>query len=112
MTLYAALSTTTITGIGTNMTESGSGSYARVAITNDKTKWSSASSGSLTNLAAITFPESSGSWGTVTYIALTDSSAVGVGNVWYYQNLPVSKVVQAQTTVEFSASALKISLTN
>ena len=111
-TMYMALSTTTVTGSGTNLTEPASGSYARVAITNDKTEFSSASSGSLTNLNAITFPESSGSWGTITYVALTDASGVGLGNVWYYEALPVSKVVQDNTTVEFSASALSISMTN
>jgi hypothetical protein len=66
-------------------------------------------SGSLVNLSALTFPESSGSWGVITTIALMDASTSG--SVWFYTDLGTPKTVQSNTVVSFSASAIVISQT-
>jgi hypothetical protein len=108
-TWYVGLSTVTVTATG-SYTEPVSGSYARVAVTNNKTNFSTSTGSTLTNLVAITFPESSGSWGTATDVMFLDASTAG--NLWYYQALPIPKVIQSETTVSFSASAINITIAN
>lgn len=108
-TWYITLSTVTVTASG-SYTEPTSGSYARVAVTNNKTNFSTASGSTITNLVAITFPESSGSWGTITDIAFLDASASG--NLWYFQPLPYPKAVESDTTVSFSASSINVYISN
>jgi hypothetical protein len=56
-TVYMALSTTTPTDAGGNVTEPSGNGYARVAIGNNSTNWNAASGGTVTNKTAITFPE-------------------------------------------------------
>jgi len=105
---FMGLSTTTISVTGSNATEPSGAAYARVEISNDKTNWTYASSGCLLNSASIVFTESSGSWGTVTHVALWDASTSG--SIWFYEALPSSKVVQANTIVSFSASSVAMTL--
>jgi len=109
-TLYVGLSTTTIGIAGTGATEPSGGAYARVAITNNKTNFGTASNGALTNSNAITFTESTASWGTITYVFIAD--ALTGGNIWFFEALPAPKTVQTATTVLFSASSLTLSMTN
>jgi hypothetical protein len=109
-TYYVGLSTTVISNSGTGATEPSGGAYARVAVTNNKTNFSTASSGALSNATAVTFTESSASWGTITYIFLAD--ALTGGNIWYFEALPSSKIVQSQTTVLFSVGAITFAQTN
>jgi hypothetical protein len=116
-TYYMGLSTTTsaassIAISGSLMTEPSSGSYARIAISNDKTSFSVASTGSLVSIVDMTFAESSGSWGTITNVGLWDNATTGSGNLWFFQQLPTSKVIQANTIVTFSASSIYFSITN
>jgi hypothetical protein len=109
-TLYMGLSTTTISNSGTGATEPVGNGYARVAITNSKTNFSVASSGVVTNATAISFPESTASWGTITYIAFWTASSGG--SIWFFEALPTSKTVQSNTTVYFPIGALTLSQTN
>lgn len=109
-TLYIGLSTTPVNFDGTGGTEPVGNAYARVAVTNDKTSWSTAAIGVLTNLISFTFPESTGSWGTVTYVVVYDASTAG--NVLFYEALPVSRAVPTATTVLFVASAFTVQMNN
>ena len=109
-TYYVLLSTATIANDGTGAVEPSGGAYARVAVTNNKTNFATASSNSLTNATAITFTESTTSWGTITYIGLAD--ALSGGNIWWFEALPTPKTVQSATTVTFSVGALTVSMTN
>ena len=109
-TFYFCLSTSTINIDGTGMTEPSGGSYARVALTNNKTNWGTASNGSLTNLVAITFPESSASWGTVTYVAIAD--AASGGNIWFYDVLSPARTVASATTVLFAIGSITVQFNN
>ena len=113
-TMYMGLSTTTIANDGTGATEpSTSGTaYARVAIVNNKTNWATASAASLTNATAITFTESTASWGTITYVFLAASATVGTADIWYFEALSVPKTVQTATTVQFAIGAVTVSMTN
>ena len=108
-TWYVGLSSTTI-GVSGSCTEP-TGTYARVAVTNNKTNFTNGSSGSLINSLAITFPDSgSVAWGTETDIALWDAPTGG--SVWFYDPLTVSKIVQANTVVSFVSGAITITLNN
>ena len=106
---FLGLSTTTINAGGSTATEPVGAGYARVEIVNDKTSWTYSSSGCLLNSTSLSFVESSGSWGTVVQTFLAD--AITSGSVWFYQALPSSKVVQANTVVTFTASSIAQSLT-
>ncbi len=109
-TLYFGISTTTPSADGTGVTEPASGAYARVAVTNsDKTNWTVAASGSLSNATAITWPESTASWGTGTYIVLYD--ALTSGNLWFYDVLTPSRAIAINTTVYLAAGGCVISMT-
>lgn len=111
-TLYVGLSTTTIGADGTGCTEPTTGAYARVGVANNKTTFSVASSGTLTNSIAVTFPESTASWGTITYVFLAAAGTTGVNDIWYFEALPTPKAVASQTTVSFAAGAITVSMTN
>ena len=112
-TMYLGLSTTNINSDGTGITEPlAANGYARVAIVNDKTQWGNASLGTLLNIASFTFPQSSSSWGTITYIFLSDSSTIGGGNLLFYDTLNPSRTVSSLTTVLFAASSFQILMNN
>lgn len=106
---FLGLSTTTISAGGSTATEPVGASYSRVEIANDKSNWTYASSGCLLNSVSLSFVQSSGSWGTVTYYGLWD--ALTSGSLWFYQALPTPKIVQSETVVTLSACSVAISLT-
>lgn len=111
-TVYLALATGDPgeAATGASMSEvADSGSYARTAIT-----FAAASSRAVAQNAIVTFPQASGSWGTVTHYAITDSGTHGAGNVLAYGAFtssfaPVSgntpSVASGQVTVTISASS-------
>jgi len=107
---YVGLSTTTVLIDGTGETEPVGGAYARVGIANDKDTFSAASSGSLVNDIDIEFAESTDAWGTITYVFLAD--AISGGNIYFFEELPASKIVQDDTIVKFAASAMTFSMNN
>lgn len=106
--LYLGLSTTPIARDGSGITEpSASTGYSRVAIQNTKTSFTNAVNGELSNSIDISFPESTGSWGTITYIFLSDA-ATG-GNIRYYEALSSPRQVQPNSTIMFRQQTLKFS---
>lgn len=109
-TVYVALCTTTPTdsSTGSTIVEPSGGSYARVAVTNNATNFPASSGGSKSNGTAITFTTASGSWGTVTAVALVDASSAG--NVMAWGALTASKTVDSGDTVSFAIGALVITL--
>ncbi len=108
---YLGLSTTTINQEGLGVTEPAGAGYSRVAVPNDKsTGFSTANLSKLSNLQAITFPESTASWGTITYIFLSDAQTGG--NIWFFEALSPSRQVGAQTQVIFPSTKLEINFTN
>lgn len=109
-TLYFGLSTTTINNDGTGATEPSGGSYARASLTNTKSQWGNASSGSLSNTVQVSFAESTASWGTITYVFISD--ALTSGNMLYFGALSPSRVVQSGTVVYFAIGAIVVSIVN
>lgn len=109
-TYYFGLSTTTINIDGTGATEPSGGAYARVSLTNNKTNWGTASNASLTNSTAVQFAESTSSWGTITYVFMSD--ALTSGNIWWYDALSPARTVASATTVLFAISSITVQMTN
>lgn len=104
-TLYFALFTTATDPSGGG-TEVSTGSYARVAVTNNLTEWPSASGGTKANANAIVFPTPTLTWGTVTHFAFFD--ALTVGNMLMQGALTASKTINSGDTVQFDAAAVDI----
>ena len=109
-TYYFALSTTAPDISGTSFTEPSGGAYARVAFTNNKTNWGTAASGILTNSTAVTFVESTASWGTILAVGMYD--ALTGGNLWWYDSLSPSRVVASATTVLFAIGSITVQFNN
>lgn len=108
--IYLALATAdpTDAATGASMNEvANSGSYARTAIS-----FGVSSSRRVTQDAVVTFPQATGSWGTVTHWAITDNNTYGAGNVLAHGAFATSKAIVSGNTpsvasgevyVEFSA---------
>jgi hypothetical protein len=103
-TVYAALFTAN-TGLESNSpsAEVSGGSYARVSVT-----FNAPSGGVVDNSGAITFPEATGSWGTVTHVAVMDASSAG--NVLVWGALSASRDIQSGDTFEIATGDLDVSL--
>jgi hypothetical protein len=86
-----------------------SGSYARATLNPLDANWTAPGAGGLTdNAAEIAFTAATGSWGTVTHIAICDSATWGAGNVLLHGALTVSKTVNSGDTFKFAIGALDV----
>lgn len=111
-TLYLAVSTTTPTETGTNVTEPSGNGYARVAM--NPADWddpTAAQPSVLQNAATVAFPQANGgNWGLLTYICIFDAAsggnflAAGTINGGGLQ-------IDDQDIAEFGAGDAKITLT-
>jgi hypothetical protein len=84
-------------------TEVSGGSYARTSVT-----FGAPSNGVATNSADVTFPTSTGSWGTVTHVGVRD--AVTSGNLLYHAALTTSKTVSSGDIFKISSGNLSVTL--
>jgi len=105
-TVYVALSTADPLDAGSGMAEPSGNNYTRV--TTSGASWNAAASGAIDNAAALTFPEASGDWGTITHFALFD--ALSGGNMLGHGSLSAPKVVENGDTPRFAAGDLDITL--
>lgn len=108
-TLYIGLSTTPINQDGTGYTEPVGAGYARVAISNNKTTFTTSTAGVLYNAVEIQFSESTASWGNITHIFIADTIS---GAPIYYDALPAPRAVQAQSVLLFSPNSITIRTTS
>lgn len=116
-TIYLALCTADPTDAATGASTSevaNSGAYQRTAIA-----FSAATSRRVTQTGAVTFPQATGSWGTVTHWAITDSQTYGAGNVLAHGAFAASKSIVSGNTpsvattevyVEYSAGEISTAL--
>jgi hypothetical protein len=113
-TLYIALFTGSAAGVKTNL-EAGtisdevanSGAYARTAVT-----FAAATSGAGTsvNSADVVFTAASGSWGTVTCVAIMDGGTHGAGNVLVYGELGTAKTITSGDVFKIPSGEITITL--
>lgn len=105
-TVWVGLSTADPLDTAAGLAEPAGGSYARVETAG--ADWNPASGGANDNANAITFPEATASWGTVSHFALFD--AVTAGNMLAHGSLSPSKAIGSGDTAKFAAGALDITL--
>jgi hypothetical protein len=88
--------------------------YARVQVNINggaSPTWDLAASGVVDNTHAITFPAATAPWGTVTSVAIMDSTTEDAGNVLFYDNALVDQVVGTGDTCSFAIGTLDIVMT-
>jgi hypothetical protein len=107
-TYYIGLSTSDPGETGSLAGEPSGNGYARVAVTNNTTNFPAASGGTKSNGAAITFPEASGSWGTITHFFIADAETAG--NVIASGELLSSKTIDEGDIFYFDVGDLDITL--
>jgi hypothetical protein len=105
-TIYVGLSTSDPVDDASGLAEPSGNGYARAATAG--ADWNTASGGTIDNANEITFPQASGSWGTLTHFALFD--AASGGNMLAHGSLGVSKSISNGDTAKFAAGDLDISL--
>ena len=88
------------TGAGTEVS---GGSYARVSVS-----VTTASAGAVTSSANVTFPQATGSWGTISHLAIFD--ALTSGNMLMYTELTTSKVIGNGDIFQISSGNLSVTL--
>ena len=101
-TVYVGLFTAAPTDT-TSGTEVSGGSYARQILS-----VSTASSGVVTSDADITFPQATGSWGTIVALGIHD--ALSSGNLLMYTDLTTSKVIETGDILKVSSGSLTVTL--
>jgi hypothetical protein len=100
--VYISLHTADPTDAGTG-TEVSGGSYARQSAT-----FGAPSNGVSTATADITFPQASGTWGTIGWIGIWDASTTG--NMLYHTALDVSKAIDTGDIFKIAAGSLTVTL--
>lgn len=101
--IYVALFVGDPLDTGAGGAEVSGGSYVRVICNT----WDAASSRATENTGAITFPEATASWGTVTHFAIYD--AITTGNFLAHGVLTASKAIGSGDNAEFAAGDIDIS---
>lgn len=108
-TYYIGLSTTIPNAEGGGYNEpSKSAGYTRVQLDS----LSAPADGVVSNTSAIRFPESTASWGTVSYFVIFDADTVGAGNLLMYGELSTPRSVEAATIMEIKEGYLKLTTKN
>jgi hypothetical protein len=100
--VYISLHTADPTDAGSGAEISGS-SYARQAAT-----FGAPSNGVSTTTADITFPQATGTWGTIGWIGIWD--AITTGNLLYHTPLDVSKSIDTGDIFKIAAGSLTVTL--
>jgi hypothetical protein len=114
-TIAIALVTSAITDADTGATiaeVANANNYSRVSLNPLDTNWAApvAGNGVTSNLVAINFPQATGSWGTVTGVAILDSATYGAGNLLFYGTLAVNKTINNGDTFTFPINGLSVTL--
>jgi hypothetical protein len=103
-TIYVALYTSDPTDANSG-TEVSGGSYARTSVT---FATASGTSGNVLSNADCTFPQATGSWGTVGWIGLMDASTSG--NLLYHTALDASKTIDTGDIFKIASGSLSVTL--
>jgi len=107
--LYVGLFTTAPAENGSGGVEVTGGSYARVSVPRTTGAWkdpATAVQGLTENLAEILFPTASANWGTVVAGGVWD--AITGGNLLYFGNMGVSKIVNNADVFKFVTGDFEI----
>lgn len=105
-TLYCGLYTVAPTDAGGGTEVSGSG-YSRASFS-PSTTFQSASGGATQTVAAVTFGQASGNWGTVVAFGIFDNASGG--NLLAWGDLSLSKQIQSGDIATFASGDIDITL--
>jgi hypothetical protein len=96
------------TGTGNEVTNANA--YARQARNPADANWTAAAGGNgqTSNVAAITFTQATGSWGSVAAMAIVDSSSYDAGNMLFYSTVGTSRTIDSGDTAEFAIGAITV----
>jgi len=97
---------------GTGVEVTNAGAYVRQARNPLDANWSapSAGNGQTQNVAAITFPQATASWGTVLAMAIVDSATHNAGNMLLHSTVDTSRTIDSGDTAEFAATSITITM--
>lgn len=120
-TWYIGVTTDLCTDAGSG-TEPSGGAYARVAVASSLANWSgtqsagstvasSGTGGTVSNNAAITFPESTAAWGNIQAVRWYDASTAGSPWICIDLTSPFN-VTGAGVTLKFNAATLQFQIDN
>jgi len=101
--IYVGLSTADPTDDATGIAEPAGNGYARVQHDN----WDAASARATENTGTVSFPEATGSWGTITHFFLSDQSTGG--NMLAHGALSASKTIGSGDNASFQDGAIDVS---
>ena len=95
---------------GTGVEVTNANAYARQDEPPLDANWAatSGSDGLTSNLAAITFPQATGSWGTVTGMGITDNITHDAGNLLFHSGVDTSRAIDNGDTAEFAIGAVTV----
>jgi len=109
-TLYISLHTGDPGPDGQTANEVSGNAYARVAVTSNTTNWGAATTADpsvIANLTAVTFPQATGSWGTVTHFGIWNHiTNTAAANFVGATALTASQAIANTNTASFAAGAL------
>lgn len=105
-TIYVGLSTADPLDTAAGLAEPSGDNYARVQTAAGD--WNLAADGAIDNANAVTFPEATGDWGTITHFALFDAESGG--NMLGHGSLTTPKPIDTDDTAEFAAEVLNVTL--
>lgn len=100
--LYLALSTADLTEDGSGLAEPAAGAYARTLCNS----WGLAAARTISNDAAITFPQATAGWGTIAYWGIYSASSGGT--LIAYGDFTTSKVVATGNTPKVNIGDLDV----
>lgn len=108
-TVWIGLSTGVTSDNLDSLAEPVGNGYARVARINNSTTFGAAAAGVKRNAIALTFPEATGSWGTVVHFEIWNhATAAAAANFIAAGSLGVSKAIGAGDTPSFPINSLSI----
>ena len=99
---------TTGTGVEVVTTDT----YARQTLNPLDANWTATAGGDgqTDNATAITYPQATGSWGTVGSCAIVDNATYNTGNMWFYSTVDTGKSIDSGDTAEFTTGAITVTL--
>ena len=106
-TLSFALSTGIPVSDGSNFLEPSGFDYSRINIDNNKTVWSVASNGALTNNIGVSFGPATGNWGTISHVGIYSGS-----DLILYDSIYNPRTITSGDSISFPSGSININNDN
>lgn len=108
-TVYIGLSTAVVSDNTNGLAEPSGNNYSRISVINSSNNFGAAAAGVKQNATVFTFPEASGSWGTVVHFQIWNHpTGVTAAQLIAVGSLAISKAITAGDTPRFPVNSLSI----